>query len=50
VSGVLGVHLPSGMLPMLFLTMRTPMNAGDWPTVPMLHVCSAMIFQISFAF
>ena len=23
------------------------LNAGDCPTVPMLHVCSAMIFQIS---
>ena len=32
---------------MLFFTMRTPMNAGDCPTVPMLHVCSTMIFQIS---
>ena len=36
-----------GMLPMLFLTTRTPMNAPDWPTVPIVHTSSVMIFQIS---
>ncbi len=28
-------HTRAAMLPSLLLTTRTPMPAGDWPTVPM---------------
>ena len=34
---VLGVDLPLRDVAQLFLITRTPMKAGDWPTVPMLH-------------
>src|SRR5687768_17451382 len=39
----------AGMLPIVFLTMRIPITAGDTPTVPMLKTLSTMIFQISWA-
>ena len=37
----------AGMLPIVFLTMRMPITAGETPTVPMLNTLSTMIFQIS---
>ena len=39
----------AGMLPIVFLTTRMPITAGDTPTVPMLKTLSTMIFQISWA-
>jgi hypothetical protein len=36
-----------GMLPRRRLTIRTPIVAGDWPTVPIEYCWSTRIFQIS---
>src|SRR3954451_14363063 len=38
-----------GTLPIVFFTIRTPMTAGDSPTVPIEYVSSIRIFQISLA-
>src|SRR5436305_15095112 len=38
-----------GTFPTLFFTTRTPITAGDSPTVPMVYVSSVRIFQISWA-
>ena len=43
------MQLRDGMLPSLLLTRRTPISAGDWPTVPMPYCWSIRIFQISLA-
>ena len=37
------------MFPILRLAMRTPIVAGDWPTVPMEYWPSIMILKISWA-
>ena len=39
----------SGMFPIFRLTTRTPIVAGDWPTVPIEYTWSTRIFQISWA-
>ncbi len=44
-SGLL--YCRAGTLPMLFLTTRTPIEAGPMPITPMMKTSSAAIFQTS---
>src|SRR3954468_4489333 len=46
-SGLL--YCRAGTFPMVFLTMRTPMKAGERPTVPIMWTLSISRAHISFA-